>query len=278
VRTHEEQAIATLLEASRALWPHLTVDERAFELFVASQVERSPDPAEAIGALHGPDLYIAFACAAGDATAIAAFEKKFLRDLPSAIGRMRLKREDIDEIKQVVRKKLLVGESGKPPKILEYAGRGPLESWVRVVAVREALTLLRKTAGAAGRHEEDDLANLRAQAHDPELALIQARHANDFRVAIQTALGQLSMRERTVLRLHFCDGLNIDQIGVVYRVHRATVARWIARAREQLLETVRKTLRARLGVSGSELNSLLVQVRSQIDVSVQRLLKDDVGA
>jgi RNA polymerase sigma-70 factor (ECF subfamily) len=146
---------------------------------------------------------------------------------------------------------------------------------VRVVAVREALTLLRKTAGAAARHEEEDLADLRAQVHDPELALIQARHANDFRLAIQTALGELSTRERTVLRLHFCDGLNIDQIGVVYRVHRATVARWIARAREELLETVRKTLRARLGVTPSELRSLLVHVRSQLDVSVHRLLKED---
>jgi transposase len=37
------------------------------------------------------------------------------------------------------------------------------------------------------------------------------------------------------LRYHHVDGLNIDEIGAIYRVHRVTAFRWLEKAKEQLV-------------------------------------------
>jgi RNA polymerase sigma-70 factor (ECF subfamily) len=63
--------------------------------------------------------------------------------------------------------------------------------------------------------------------------------------------------------------------GVVYRVHRATVARWLAAIRSQVFECVCQKLSLKLRSSPSEVASLVRLVRSDIDVSIRRLLAGD---
>jgi RNA polymerase sigma-70 factor (ECF subfamily) len=104
---------------------------------------------------------------------------------------------------------------------------------------------------------------------------MKGRYREDFKVALQAAMAGLSARDRTVLRLHWVDGLNIDKIGAVYRVHRSTVARWIAQCRKQLLEDTKRALKARLQVSHSELHSLVGLLRSQLHLSVSRVLQEE---
>ena len=67
---------------------------------------------------------------------------------------------------------------------------------------------------------------------------------------------------------------SIEQIGAIYRVHRATVARWIADARELLLHQTRELLSRRVRVSNDELESILWLIDSQMDVSLHRCLDD----
>ncbi|MEM9461696.1 MAG: transcriptional regulator, partial [Myxococcota bacterium] len=64
----------------------------------------------------------------------------------------------------------------------------------------------------------------------------------------------------------------IDRIGAIYGVHRATAARWIARARAQLLEGTRAEFAARTSVSAEHCDSLFALMRSQLDVSLPGLL------
>ncbi|WP_395812894.1 sigma factor-like helix-turn-helix DNA-binding protein [Archangium minus] len=56
------------------------------------------------------------------------------------------------------------------------------------------------------------------------------------------ALAALPSRERTVLRLHLVEGLSLERIGTVYRTHKSTVSRWLARAREEVLAGTRSRL------------------------------------
>jgi RNA polymerase sigma-70 factor (ECF subfamily) len=84
----------------------------------------------------------------------------------------------------------------------------------------------------------------------------------------------LSPEQRNVLRLHLLDGLNIDQIGLIHQVHRATVARWLARARETVRDDTRRRLAAKIAVDGPELESIVTALHSQLDVSVQRILRE----
>ena len=136
---------------------------------------------------------------------------------------------------------------GARPRIGEYAGRGPLQAWVRVAAVRAALDLLR--AGGArggGEVEPEDLA---ADVVSPEVDYVKERYRPQFKAAFQDALRALDSEQRNVLRLHVVEGLNIDEIGALFKVHRSTVARWIAAARQQVLAGARNRLRVELGPS-----------------------------
>ncbi len=269
-----EEALDSLLGMCRASWPEIEVDGTALARHLGRQLAQERDLVAGLRATRGPDLYLAFACAKGDPKAIRILERDFLRSVGGAVRRLRLSTAVVDEVTQIVRQKLLVGDGGLP-KIADYAGRGPLESWVRVVAVRAALTMLRKGVGeavAAAGLEEQALLNIASPAHDPELVLMHSRYAGEFRAALEAAFRTLSAQDRTILRLHFVDGLNIDQIGGVYSVHRATVARWIARSREKLLEETKRALKAVLRLSSAEFDSLMGVVRSQLHLSLSGLL------
>jgi RNA polymerase sigma-70 factor (ECF subfamily) len=58
-------------------------------------------------------------------------------------------------------------------------------------------------------------------------------------------------------------------------MHRATVARWLARAREEILESVEQVVQRDLGLTASEAQSVLRDVRSKLQVSVARLLRPE---
>jgi len=58
-------------------------------------------------------------------------------------------------------------------------------------------------------------------------------------------------------------------------VHRATVARWIAKARETLLTETRTLLMKRLRVDQNEFESIMRLIQSRFDVSIHHFLKKD---
>jgi RNA polymerase sigma-70 factor (ECF subfamily) len=76
------------------------------------------------------------------------------------------------------------------------------------------------------------------------------------------------------LRQHHVDGLTLDELAGVYRIHRATLARRLAAAREKLAAHTRRILLQRFGLGRKELDSLMVLVRSHLDVSMRTLLKE----
>jgi hypothetical protein len=58
----------------------------------------------------------------------------------------------------------------------------------------------------------------------------------------------------------------------VYGVSRATVVRWLGKARAELLAAIRSELATRTGAAPDTCDSLLRLVHSQLDVSVLRHL------
>ena len=190
-----------------------------------------------------------------------------------------------NEVAQRVREKLLVtSTNAELPKIATYSGRGPLLSWLRLAAVRAGLTLLEQEkagvhavstgSGAAGSGAASDPLVAVARAHDYELDHLKQQFGPAFKRAFNDALMSLPNEDRTILRLHLLEGLNIDQIGALKQVHRATVARWIASAREALFEQTRKGILGTTQLTASEFQSLGELLRSQMDVSVMRILDE----
>jgi RNA polymerase sigma-70 factor, ECF subfamily len=263
--------VAHLYETARAAWPGLHVDPERFAAYVGERASGGAD----LAALHAGDLYLACACASGDPPGLAAFEARYVAEVPSFLAGVERSAAAVDEVCQLVRERLFVAGEGRRPKIAEYAGRGSLGSWLRVVTLRIAQNRRR---GDRPHASLDDAGALeRLPAVDPELAIIKNRYRPAFDEALRAAFAGLTPRERLLFRMHFLDGLNIDRIGVVFGVHRATVARWIAAARESLLERLLRGLGERLRIGPAELESLMALVRSGLDVSLRALLAPEAG-
>lgn len=275
-RIRIEAALAALHAEGASRWG-LALDPAAFARHLGAV---APDTAadgedpdvvmKLIGGLHTSDLYLACACGHGVAGAVDAIETRFFAGLDPALRQMGAAPPMVEEIKQRVREALFVGPT---PGILGYLGRGELRAWLRSVAVRQGLKLLREER-RGGAPAEDALGSLADDADDPELEHLKTTYAGEFNRALVDALARLSPRERTVLKQSYLDGLSIDQISGLYRVHRATAARWIARARELLFDETRDLLIDRLQLTPSEFGSVARLVASQLDVSLTRLLAD----
>lgn len=267
--TVEDMIPRHLANAKRA-WPSFKVDDVRFVTHLAGRMRPDVDAEKGIRDVHAADLYLALACSLGDKRALAELEKLF-ELLPEALARL-ASRAPVDEVVQAVRTKLLVAEKGEP-KILDYAGRGPLGGWLRVTAVRTALSMARKTNPAAGVPvTREILLAVPDFTDDPELAHFRDRYKTEFKSAFEQAVAALEPRERNLLRLSLVDGLNIDQIGVVFGVHRATAARWIQKSIENVQSGTRERLVERLRMSEAELESLMGVLRSSLELSIQRLL------
>jgi RNA polymerase sigma-70 factor (ECF subfamily) len=279
-----EKKLWGLVAEGRAAWPDLKVDAKDLIEFVARRL--TPDLADAaLDGLRPTDLYLACACAKGLPGAVAAFDRDYMREVDIALARMRIGPPRLNDVKQLVRQRLFVGGGTagaptSPGKITEYGGRGDLRRWVRSVAVRTCLNELRK-----GKREilvDDDhlIAQHAISQDDPEVEYMKRTYSNEFKQAFGDALKTLGPREATLLRYHHVDGLNIDEIGAIYRVHRVTAFRWIEKAKEQLVKSTLEHLRTRLKLPSAELESVLRMIRSQIHLSLVRHLggpKDNVA-
>lgn len=260
-----EARLAAVVAAGRQAWPGLSVADGELVAYLAARA--SGDPLAALGALHTNDLFLACGCALGDQAAIAEFLRQLVPHIEAAVLGLGADASQVDEVRAKLVEALLVGPS---PGITSYAGRGQLRSWVRSIAVRTGMRQLGR--GRAAGSGDGELAGLAAEADDPEIEHLKLRYGDAFRAAFLAALGALTARQRNLLRQHYLDELTVDQLGALYRVHRATAARWVAAAREALFDDTRRRMIEALGLAPGEFDSLLRLLHSQIDVSIQRYL------
>src|SRR5262249_27501332 len=122
-----EARLAAQLATARERWSEVQVDGAAFATHWAEQLSRAADPDAALDQLHVADLYLAFACAAGDANALRAFAAQ-LASAGAAVRGVDASPAFVDEVLQRLQTRVLVAEAGCAPRILEYAGRGSLEN------------------------------------------------------------------------------------------------------------------------------------------------------
>ena len=256
----KQTALCALHARGREAWPGIELDVATFTAVATNSLRDGP-----LEDVRTADLYLAIACAAGNEQAIAALDRHCLSTVVQALIRRGHGAASAADIVQTVRVHFLVGERGRAPRIADYDGRASLARWLGVAAMRAAITAHRKC-----QHETalDDL-DIVGTTRSAELELLQRQFAVEFKAALRSAFESLAPRERAVLRYQVRDRLGIDRIAAIYAVHRATAARWVAHARDALLEGVRHALRGRLRVSTDELDSLIRQVRSKLELDAR---------
>jgi RNA polymerase sigma-70 factor (ECF subfamily) len=252
-------------ERGQAAWPTVQLDPAVFAAHLA-KLEANDE--------HAEDLYLTCACGEGNTSALELFDARFLAQVPRLIARADSSPAVAEEVKQMLRAELLVAPPDGKPRIASYAGRGSLVGWLRVAAVRQVHRLKRRKIDRVPG-EDALVAKLVAVEPNAEVALIRARHGAELATALRGAMATLPARERALLKLHVLDGLTIDDLCGFYEVHRATVARWIVKLKQQLFDEATRHLKQRLAMNTSEVESLCRALGSQIDLSLAGLLHAD---
>lgn len=272
-RSGVDHELRAILREARNAWPDVHLDADAFFAHLARCIDAEEPPVEQLKRLSGADVYLACACARGDNQAIATLERTFARQIQMALNRLRNRHLLPDDFRQILRRRLFVGEEGKAPAIARYSGKGTLGAWVRVTSLRTALNETRgKRPAEEGLPSEEDLFDFETSPEDPELEHLKRTYRAAFRRAFLDTVEALSVRDKTLLRQSVVHGLSVREIGRMHGVHHATVARWLAHARGLLLEGTRRVLSERLQVTAGELDSIMGLIESRLDVSVARAL------
>jgi len=248
-----------LLATARAALPSVTLDEDKLASFIGERLSGT-ELAAALSAAPAADLVLAAACVAQEPTAHVAFDH-VLGEVEAAGAAVGASRDQIDEVKQVLRMQLLVEKDGKPAGLSGYRGKGPLRGWVRITATRELIRHKKKASRnvSIDRSGGRTLEGMLTTGGDPALEALKVEYRNEFAIALREAI---------------VDDLSIDAIGVAYGVHRATAARWLNRARSALVAATHQRLAERLKLPIDQIESVIRLVQSKLDASMIRYLEE----
>ena len=203
-----------------------------------------------------------------DGRALPVFERELVPALVCALRKLRLDDATIDDLLQTLRTALFL----EARAIRTYRGQGDLRGFLRITAVRLALRGKQSKQGKPSL-AEDALVDQIAPGDDPELGYLKALYRPAFRRAILASIGDLPEKDRTLLRQQVIDGLGIDQLALVYGVHRATCARWLTSARAMFFEGTRRRFLQEVPLRPSEQASLFHLVESQLDLTLSRAFR-----
>ena len=269
----DEERLAELLGRARRALPELVIDPARFMEALARAA--GEDIPAALAELHAEDFALALACADGQPGALERCDRQCAAAITAAVARIDPGEDFRDEVRQVLWHRVFVGGPNQPARIGSYGGRGPLAAWVAVAAQRVALDLRRSAARSAGGDPLVD--QLLPASEHPEIDYLRTRYKAEFEAAVREALGGLADRDRLLLKLTIVSGLSHEQLANIYRVNQSTITRWIARAREAVLEETERRVCAALRMPPGEFRSLAGLLLSRLDLSISRVLDTPGG-
>ncbi|WP_224245735.1 transcriptional regulator [Hyalangium gracile] len=267
------QLLSEAVARSQQAWSEVRIPPEDFARHLGKCLPAGAQLEPGLRAMHCEDLYLALAGLEGDRSALEAIDRTALAPAERAVRRVDAADAFVDEVMQLTRLRLLVGEDRKGPRLSEYAGKGPLRRWAEAVAVGVAVSLKRRPEHTTPL--DDAMLESGLGASDPELAMMQQRYRPSFRAAFAEALASLSVRDRNLLRLSLAQGLGVEALGSLHHVHASTISRWLAKARAELLEGTRAGLARRLALNTAQLDSLLRVLDGHLEVSLSSLFKEN---
>ncbi len=263
----EREIIDLGISTAVARWP-AWLEPATFGRYLARRLDPALPLGDAVRELAVADLYLACACVSQLPAAHAALEAAHVGNLRAALSTLDARADFIAEVLQQLREKILVPKDGET-KLESYSGHGPLGAWLRVAAMRTALSLRRKREPELGL--DDELDAVLDLAPNAEVRVIARELGDDLRETLRAAIAAQPSRTRAVMRMYYADHRGVEDIGRVYNVHASSVSRWLAKARTEILSLTRAALIAKRH-SEASLDSLLGHAAS-LEISLESLLR-----
>lgn len=222
--------------------------------------------------LHA-DRELAARAIAGDAQAADAFERRFRPEVARVARRLGV-RDDGDEVVHDLLTRMLVGTAERPAKLASYRGEGSLQSWVRAVSTRFVIDHLRS---AKAQPQVDALSETMGLQSARIEGDVEARRWSELvRSATAAAFDELTPRQRNLLRHAAFHRLGIDELAVIYGVHRTTTARWLQRTREGLHAAIADKIAAAASMHTTEARGLLRNLGGDVELSLRSVLSTKI--
>jgi RNA polymerase sigma-70 factor (ECF subfamily) len=264
-----DAVLSALVERANRAWPRLQIDGAQLLAHIAERLPERIQCAADLDDLPIEDLCVVIGCLAGDAVAITLLDEHYLGTIAAALVPMRLGEDEIHEVRQQLRIRLLCGVGESPPKLREFSGAGSLVAWLRTCAVRLALNERRRHHRSTAATEARRLERLVDDHDDAERALFKRHYGRAFSEAFRRALTQLDATQRLLLSQHHLDGVTLEGLAAFHGLSRATVARRLAEARAAVFAATRCLLKERFAVDSTECDSIVRLARSGLDVASQ---------
>jgi RNA polymerase sigma-70 factor (ECF subfamily) len=227
-RAEVAHCLARGWRAAVAEWPWVAVDERVFAASFMRAARSYPTPGEALARIRTVDLYLATACLAGDPHALVTLDRWVAPEARRIARQLGLPGSTADgaaiALAEQLRERLCSGGERGAPRLREYDGARALRECLAAWAVEVAHDLATRTRAAP--------AAVPRQPLGPDAAI----------EAMRRAALQLDPVARALLVEHYAERVSLHGMAAAHRVHRATVARWLARARARVLECARLEL------------------------------------
>lgn len=212
--------------------------------------------------LHGPDLYLATACAqhsvgmnhsAGDPTADTSIAwktlektyKGFICDLVRFFYSTSFAAQDLAD--SILAELFLPDRSGSS-RIASYDGRSSLSTWLRVVVCNRAINARRCSSAVKSTEIQSEIPDEPA-FQNIELTLRAKRYSEVLGDALEVACRRLTPRERLILLWRYEDGLQLGQIARLLGIHQSNVTRQLERMQGKLRDEVMSILAEKHGLS-----------------------------
>jgi RNA polymerase sigma-70 factor (ECF subfamily) len=264
-----EASLANWGEEAEAAWSEFRIDRSSFLEKVRASLPEGPTTA--LPRLHHIELYLAHACALGERQALTLFTRRYLTKIPHYLRRFSGVEALLDECRTTLEDKLLLSPgTGGRPRIDQYSGRGPLDAWVAIVAQRTMLAMLR----SRGAHIDStsELCDLWSAAYEVEGDA--HRYLNVIKETLREVLQSLPLRQRSILRLSIVEDVSLTQIARMLHVNQSTVSRTFHASLEKVNRQVRARLKEAHGMGDSEVESIVRQLQSRIDLSLSGLFAE----
>jgi RNA polymerase sigma-70 factor, ECF subfamily len=237
------------------------------EQFVAALEQLAPQHGLTSATVDAPEAWLFAAWLQNPTTAIAEFTTCHRNLVLGIAAKHGLSESDGHDILSQVVTRLFVGDAEQPGKFATYVGRGQLGGLMRVAATRMALTIV----AGHDRNSQEVPATLASDGRDIAGKYAKAQLQSLLKQALEESAGLLTERQRSLLRMHYVKQASIDDIGVVYRVHRATAARWLSDAKQTMIDSAREKFMLRAALEAHELDEVASMVESQLSMTWSRL-------
>lgn len=189
------------------------------------------------------DLVLAKACAAGNERAWEHFMALYSQPLTRAaiaISGSETVGKDLADAFYAELYGLTTREGQRKCPLDSYQGRGSLLGWLRTTLAQRFVDHYRRTYREESLEERTLDVPASDSAPQPEPATLAT-----LSEAVQQALRNQGAEERFLLAAYYIDGRRLAEIGLLLRVHEATVSRRLRRAtdavRKQLLHNLEKS-------------------------------------